>query len=194
MGDMKSILKTLLILTTLLSLSAYAQTYALFQGGYGQYNQKDAASHKVYPSGTSYGAGLGVRKNFFEVEAVFEKFTGKAEVDHDDKSNSIIHKQSSFLLALNFYLNKSLYARLGYGFYRVDQNLDKVVSAASEEGAKKAYGIKEDAISDGVLYRGGFVIYDGKKINIYTQFENQVITSLKANSWNASLGFKFYFD
>lgn len=191
---MKWMIKTLLFLTVLLSFSAQAQIYGLLQGGYGQYSQQDAADKKVYPSGTTYGAGLGVRKNFFEVEAVFEKFSGKAEIDHDDKSNSIIHKQSSFLLALNFYLNKSLYARLGYGFYRVDQSLDKPVSAASEEGARKAYGIKEDVLSDGVLYGAGFVIYDGKKINIYTQFENQVITSLKANAWNVSLGFKMYFD
>jgi len=65
---------------------------------------------------------------------------------------------------------------------------------ASLEGARKAYDLQEDKVTDGVLYGAGFVIYDGKKLSIYTQFENMHMSSINATAWNAGLGFKVYLD
>ena len=185
-------LKVLLFLTVLLPALCQAQIYGLLQGGYSQLNQESIADHKVYPSGMTYGAGMGIRKDYFELEASFHKFNAEGEIDHDGQKNSLIHEQSSVLLALNFYLSKKFYARLGYGFHMVDQTLDKDVSDASASGAQKAYGMKEDAMTGGILYGAGYVIYNGTRTSIYTQIENATMSSLGASAWNAVLGFKIY--
>jgi hypothetical protein len=184
--------KLLLFLTILLPGLCQAQIYGLLQGGYSQLNQDSIADHKVYPAGMSYSAGIGLRKEYFELEASFQKFSGKGEIDHDGQKNSLIHDQSSVLFALNFYLSKKFYARLGYGFHKVDQTLDKDVSSASASGARKAYGMKEDAMADGVLYGAGYVLYNGTRVSIYTQIENATMSSLGASAWNGVLGIKIY--
>jgi hypothetical protein len=184
--------KFLLFLTILLPTLCQAQIYGLLQGGYSKLNQDSIAEHKVYPSGTTYSGGIGVRKEYFELEASFQKFSGKGEIDHDGKKNTLMHEQSSVLFALNFYLNKRFYARLGYGFHQVDQKLEKEISSASESGARKAYGMKEDVLTDGVLYGMGFVIYNGTRVSLYTQIENATMPSLGASAWNGVLGLKIY--
>jgi hypothetical protein len=184
--------KILLFLTILLPALCQAQVYGLLQGGYSQLNQDSIADHKVYPSGMSYSAGLGIRKDYFELEASYQKFSGKGEIDHDGQKNSLIHQQSSVILALNFYLSKKFYARLGYGFHMVDQTLDKDISDASASGARKAYGMKEDSMTGGVLYGAGFVLYSGTRASIYTQIENATMSSLGASAWNGVLGIRIY--
>lgn len=186
--------KLLLFLTVLLTSVAQAQVYALLQGGYSQLNQQKPSANNVYPTGTTLGGGIGFRKNFYEFEGSFQKFSLAGEIDHDGKSNTMTHSQASLLLAFNFYFNKRFYARFGYGFHKVDQTLDKKVSEASMEGARKAYDLQEDKVTDGVLYGAGYVIYDGKRLSIYTQFENMHMSSINATAWNAGLGFKVYLD
>lgn len=184
--------KLMLILTLLVPQLGYAQIYGLIQGGYSQLNQDSAASHKVYPTGLSYSGGIGVRKEYFELEATLQKFTGQGDLEHDGVKNTFIHEQASLLFALNFYLSKRFFARLGYGFHKVDQSLDKEVSTASDLGAKKAYGMKEDVMTDGILYGAGFVLYNGARMSIYTQIENASMSSLGASTWNGALGIKIY--
>ena len=184
--------KLLLFLTLLLPNLAQAQIYGLLQGGYSQLNQDSMSDHKVYPTGLSYAAGVGVRKEYFELEASFQKFTGNGDIEHDGQKNTLVHEQASVLFALNFYLSKRFYARLGYGFHKVNQTLDKEISSASETGARKAYGMKEDVMTDGIFYGAGFVIYNGTRVSLYTQFENATMSSLGASSWNGVLGIKIY--
>lgn len=185
-------LKYLLFLTVLLSSVVKAQVYVLGQGSYSQLNQQKQASNNVYPSGTGYGAGVGYRKRFYEFEGSFQKFNLSGDINHDDKSNSILHSQISFIMAFNFYFTDRFYGRFGYGFHKIDQTLDKEISDASTEGARKAYNLQEDKMTDGILYGAGFVLYNGRKISIYTQIENMHMSSISASAWSASLGFKFY--
>lgn len=187
-------LKFLIFLTLLLSGGVHAQVYGLLQGGYSQLNQQKIASNNVYPVGPTMGAGVGLRKNFYEFEGSFQKFNLAGEIDHDGKSNTLKHAQTSLIFAFNFYFNKRFYARFGYGFHKVDQTLDKEVSDASMEGARKAYDLQEDKITDGILYGAGFVLYDGNKMSIYTQFENMHMSSISASAWNVALGLKLYID
>ena len=184
--------KLIIFLTLLVPHLCYAQIYGLIQGGYSQLNLDSASSHKVYPTGLAYAAGIGVRKQFFELEATLQKFTGQGELEHDGVKNKFIHEQSSVLFALNFYLSKRFYARLGYGFHKVDQSLDQKVSTASDIGARKAYGMKKDIMTDGILYGAGFVLYDGTRMAIYTQIESTTMSSLGASVWNGALGIKIY--
>lgn len=186
-------MKTLLLfLTLLLPALGQAQIYGLGQVGYARLNKEEPASKRVFPTGMTFGLGIGVRRDFFELEASYQKFSGSGDINHDKVDNSLIHKQSSFILALNFYLSKKFYARLGYGFYKVDQSLDKKVSDASTEGARKTYGIKENVMTDGFVYGAGYVIYDSSSMAIYTQIENQNMSSLGASSLSGVLGIKVY--
>jgi hypothetical protein len=75
---------------------------------------------------------------------------------------------------------------------RIDQSLDKNISAASMEGARKTYDFHENAIADGVTYGGGFVLYDSSSLGIFTQFENLSMPSANANTLNFSVGIRVY--
>jgi hypothetical protein len=187
--------KIILFLTIVVCRVAYGSgesSYIVGQGGYSQLNQKDAASNNVYPSGMSYGAGAGMRSGPYEFEALLLKANLSGEIDHDGEKNTLEHSQTSLIVAFNFYFTKNFYARFGYGLHKVDQTLGDDVSAASQEGAEKAYGLKEDKLTEGIVYGAGFVFYDSAKLGLYTQFENMTMSTLQASAWNLSLGFRFY--
>lgn len=184
--------KLILFLTLLLPSLAKAQIYGLLQAGRAQLNQKEAASHKVYPAGMMYSAGVGMRRDFLEFEAAFQKFNGLGEMEHDGIKNNLVHEQWSLNLGFNFYFSQRFYARFGYGFHKIHQSLEDQVSAASQEGAIKAYGLKKNILTDGILYGLGFVIWDGTNMSVYTQLENMMMASLNASEWNAALGIKIY--
>lgn len=112
-----------------------------------------------------------MRSGAFEFEGMLLKANLSGDIDHDGQGNTLNHAQTSLILAFNFYLTKSFYARFGYGFHRVDQALGDEVSAASQEGAEKAYGLKENTVTEGVTYGTGFVLYDSTKLGVFTQFE-----------------------
>jgi hypothetical protein len=187
--------KILLFLSIVVGRVAYGageSSYFLGQGGYSQLNQKEAASNNVYPTGMSYGAGAGMRSGPYEFEAVFLKANLSGEIDHDGQKNTFEHSQTSLILAFNFYFTKNFYARFGYGVHKVDQTLGDGVSAASQEGAEKAYGLKEDKLTEGIVYGAGFVFYDSTKLSLFTQFENMTMSTLQGSAWNLSLGFRYY--
>jgi hypothetical protein len=154
--------------------------------------QDKAVEDRVYPAGAFYGLGYGVRKNYLEFEGVFSKASAKDDVNHDGVKNTMVHEESSLKFAMNFYLNKSFYARLGVGFYKVNQELGKDVSEASQEGAKKEFGLKEDFMTEGLTLGVGYVIYNSTKMAFFTQLERSEYSSLKASSWNLGLGFRYY--
>jgi hypothetical protein len=106
--------KIILFLTGLVSFSTHAQIYYVGQGGYLKLAQAGAKENSVYPSGLSYGGGIGFRKNYFEFESLIFKASGEGALIHDGIKNKFQHEQTSLLLGLNFYLNKHLYARFGY--------------------------------------------------------------------------------
>ena len=185
-------LKLLLFLTILISMPALSQPYLLGQVGYGQLNQEALDSNNVNPSGLTYGIGGGVRQNYFEFEGVLQKLDLSGDVDHDGAGNTFKHEQTSITFALNFYLSKSFYARLGYSINRIDQTLEEAVSAASMEGAREAYKMKEDTNADGVVYGAGYVFYDSGKLALFSQFESLSMPTADANVWNISLGFRYH--
>ena len=191
---MVEMVKILLILSGLVSFSVHAQMYFLGQGGYAFLNQDAATEHNVRPKGLSYAAGLGTRKDYLEVEGVLQKMSLAGEIDHDGAANSLIHEDTSLTLALNFYLSRSIYLRLGYAIHRINQSLEKPVSDASMAGARSAYNIQENVIIDGVTYGGGYVLFNGSKMDVFTQFENMNLSPAEATTWNFSLGFRFHWN
>ena len=186
------LIKFIVLLTFLISHSAFAQGYFLGQAGYGQLNQRAISSNNVYPSGYTYGVGGGIRQSFFEIEGLLQKIDLAGDINHDGASNGIKHEQTSFTFAINFYLSKRFYARLGYSMNRIDQSLEEKISDASMEGARKSYDLHENANADGVTYGGGFVLYDSSSLGIFTQFENLSMPSASANTLNFSVGIRVY--
>lgn len=183
--------KFLSILILFVAFPAWSSVYFVGQGGLLRLYQKAAEENNVVPQGFSYGGGIGFRQNFFEYEAVVLKSTAEADVKHDGQSNTMVHNQSSILLALNFYLKKEIYLRVGYGFHRIDQRLGKETSDASAAGAKEAYDFQEKAVSEGVFFGGGYVIFDTKSLDCFVQLERFDFSTYDAGAWNVSLGIKF---
>lgn len=182
----------LLFLTCFVCLPAKAQYYFSGQGGYLQLSQDAAADKKVTPTGLSYGAGFGRRKDFFEFEALLLKASAEDEILHDGEENTLVHEQLSLILALNFYLTKKFYLRGGFGVHKIDQSLGDEVSETSELGAKKAYGMAEDEVVEGITLGLGYTLYNGKNTDFFVQLEHYNYPSVESAAWNASLGFRFY--
>lgn len=184
----------LLFLTILITPRVWATNdpYFLGQVGYLKLTQEAAVENNVSPVGTSFAGGVGFRKEFFEIEALFLKASGEDDLVHDGQDNKMIHQQSSLIFAVNFYLTSSFYARVGYGLHRIHQELDKPVSEASQTGADKAYGLVDKDTSEGLILGGGLVLLNGRNIALFTQIEKYQYTSIKSGAWNASLGFRFY--
>lgn len=161
------------------------------QGGYLAVSQDKSSKNDVYPTGTSFGGGIGFREQFYEFEAVFFQAKAEAEINHDNSKNKIIHDQASLLLNLNFYITQRLYARMGYGLHKVDQTLDKKVSPASEAGAKAAYGLSSNDLEDGINLGAGFVFLKARDFSLFIQTERGGLTS-ESSFWNSSLGVRIY--
>lgn len=188
-------LKMVLFLFVLVGQShAWAQLYYLGEGGYLRLNQEAASKNSVYPSGFSYGGGLGFRKNYFEFETLILKAKAEDDLLHDGVENKMLHEQTSLLLGLNFYLSKKFYARFGYGLHKIDQKLKTPVSSASEAGAKKEYNLKEDELSEGIYFGAGFLLYNGSKFALYIQADKYDYASMNSGAWKGSLGFRYYSD
>lgn len=183
-----------LLLIFLVSFSAQAQMLVTAQGGYLKLAQDAAQDKNVSPGGLSYGAGIGVRRQYLEFESLFLKGSGEDDIVHDNADNKLVHQQSSLIFALNFYLSKNLYARFGYGLHKVHQELKTPVSEASEAGAVKAYGMQDDALTEGVIFGAGYIIARTKKIDCFVQLEKYEYTTIKSGAWNASLGIRIYLD
>jgi len=194
---MKLVTNAALFLTVLIPLWGWAGpsssgTYILGQLGYMRVSQEKAIENDVYPSGPTYGGGIGYRQNFMEFEGFFVKGSAEGEINHDGVKNNIVHSQSSMILAGNFYFNSAIYARFGYGFHKVKQELSKGVSAASEAGATKEYGLKDDTLTEGIIFGGGLVFFDTKSTAFFTQLERYDFGTMQSAAWNWSLGFRFY--
>ncbi len=186
-------IKILLFLFVLVWNSvAQAQLYYIGQGGYLRLAQDAAAENSVYPTGLSYGGGVGFRKNYFEFESLIFKASAEDNLIHDGVKNKMLHEQTSLLLGLNFYMSKSFYARLGYGLHRIDQHLDKSLSSASEAGAIKEYNLKEKALSEGLYIGAGYIIYNGSKLALFVQLDKYGYSTMKSGALNGSLGFRYY--
>lgn len=187
-------MKFFLFLTFLLTFKVQAATYIVAQGGYMKLAQDAAMESNVTPAGFLYGGGLGIRKDYFEFEALILKGSAQDKIRHDGRDNTLVHEQTSLILAMNFYMLKSLYVRAGFGVHKVDQTLGDQVGAASQIGARASYGMIEDDLTEGVILGAGYVLYNGKHMDIFTQIERQDFSSVESGVWNATLGFKWYLE
>ena len=188
-------MKLILLLTILLSFGAKAaqtSSYISAQAGYFSLSQDAASEHNVSPTGTSYGVGLGYRLNYIEFEATMLSASATGDLEHDSLKNSLEHSQTSLIFGFNFYLNKALYLRLGYGFHKIEQKFGKQMSDVSAEGAKDEYGIVEDELSEGMVVGGGVTFYSTNTLDCFLQVDRYNYSSINSAAWNGSLGIRYH--
>lgn len=189
-------LRYISVLLGLVLLTSFSQAWAdepylnLF-GGWAAHNQDSMEDSKTRPTGVAYGAGIGRRVNFYEFELNISKGKYTADIEHDGQKNTLINDQLQATLALNFYLVRFFYARLGYALTSFEQKTKTPVSGASGEGLKEEYGLKKDKI-DGLVLGGGYVITPNGTINLYLQYEYYMLPQLKASQHLMSAGLRWY--
>jgi hypothetical protein len=186
--------KILSLFLTMYVGNVFANTVVTLQGGMLQLGQPDAVRHQVTPRGVIYGGGMGLRRDYLEFEAVLLKNTASDSIKHDGADNEMIHDQTSLIFAMNFYIKRWLYARMGYGLHRIKQSFSESMSESSEAGAMREYGIRKNHVSEGMVFGGGALIYDGRNFKTSFQLENFGYSSMNASSWNGSLLLRFYVD
>jgi hypothetical protein len=184
-----------LLFLALLPLLAEANSAGIaVYGSYAQHRQDEMNDSKTYPTGITYGAGYLIRKEFYEIEFFLKKGTLVSDITHDNNKNQIEQEQLQVGLALNFFLTKSFYARLGYSFAQIDQKFSKPMSAASEAGAKKEYGLVEEKLVDGLNIGAGYVLLSGSRTDFLVQYDFFYYNKIKATQNSISLGIKYYFQ
>ncbi len=190
----RTIYSLIILISATFAQVSWAGTGLSIYGGYSQHRQDSMEDTNTFPTGLTYGAGYLVRKEFYEIEFYAKKGSFTSEITHDGAKNTIEHDQLQFGAALNFFLTKKLYARLGYNFAKVDQTFQKPMSTASTAAAKNEYGLVEEELVDGLNIGGGYVIWNGKKVDFLVQYDFYYFNKIKATQNSISLGFKYYID
>ncbi|MBY0518692.1 MAG: hypothetical protein K2P81_17410 [Bacteriovoracaceae bacterium] len=149
------------------------------------------ADSKTRPIGLAYGAGIGKRYDYYEFELNVSKGNYSTDIEHDGVKNKLLNEQTQYSLSMNFYLIKSIYARIGYAITDLTQSPETPVSGASGDGLTKAYGLEENKF-DGLLFGGGWVFAPFKSAKVYLQYEYFSIPSIKATQHLMSAGFRWY--
>jgi len=188
-----SLIKSLSLCSLLIStpLWATADIYVNGFGGWASHGQDSMLDSNTRPTGLVYGAGFGQRYNYYEFELNASSGKLTSDIEHDGAKNTIQHEQFQATLALNFYLLRSLYVRLGYALTSVEQSTKTPVSGASGEGLQKEYKL-EDKKTDGVVIGGGWVWSELGKMNLYLQYDYYMLPDIKATQHQASAGFRWY--
>lgn len=176
-----------------LSTQAFADEamVSLF-AGMGQHHQESMTDSKTVPQGQAFGASFGRRMNFYEFELTLSKGTYTSDIEHDGRANTINHDQLQFSIALNFYLVKNIYLRIGYGLTDIEQTTDTPVSGASGAGLEEEYGLVKDKIT-GLVLGGGYAIIQTSSIQVYVQLEHHVMSEISASQNLVTAGVRFYY-
>lgn len=162
-------------------------------GGWAAHNQDSFEDSSTRPTGLSYGAGIGRRIGFYEFELNASSGKLTADIEHDGEKNTLVQEQFQVTLALNFYLLRNLYARMGYAITSLEQTTEKEVAGASGEGLVKEYGL-EDVKSDGLVLGGGWVFGDFSSAKFYAQYEYYMMPDIKATQHLMSVGMRWFFN
>jgi hypothetical protein len=160
--------------------------------GMGQHYQESMTDSKTVPQGQAFGVSIGRRMNFYEFELSLSKGIYTSDIVHDGQSNTINQDQLQFTLALNFYLVKNIYLRIGGGITDIDQKTETPVSGASGVGLAQEYGLVNDKITN-VTIGGGYAIIQTSSFQLYLQFEHHVMSDIAASQNLATAGLRFYY-
>ncbi len=144
--------KLILFLTFFLfSTGSFAAAYLGGNYGYSMFSSDSLKEYKVSSKGPTYGAFLGIGRDFVGLEGFYQSFTASGKVKHDDGTHNLETNAVAMGLALRFSF-ELLYLRLGVARYTLDQSLD-IGDDDSRQAGEVIYDIQEKgATKNGVLY------------------------------------------
>lgn len=135
----------------IMAFTTGAGASAYFGGSYGysSYSSDKVEELKLSQKGPSYGAFLGVGKEFVGLEGFFQNFTASGKVKHDGGKHDYVTDATAMGAALRFSFN-TFYARLGFGRYKLKQKIE-IEDASSSGAADEIYDVQDDVNKNGVL-------------------------------------------
>lgn len=177
------------LLLFILSFPASAGTYLGLSGGYQAFSSPSVEKYKVAMKGPTFGGFIGVGKDFVGFEAFYQDLSSSGSIKHDGESYTFDNKIQAYGAALRFSFS-SIYLRLGYGLYDLNQSLgisDESVRAPAE----KVYGIESDASKTGALYGLGYHGSLGRSARFFIDYTRYQITGVgHVNAMAVGISFK----
>ncbi len=162
----------LLILLSLISGQALAGAYFGASYGYSSYGSEETDEYKLSQKGPSYGAFLGVGKDFVGLEGFYQKFTSTGKIKHDGGSYDYTTDATAMGAALRFSFNV-FYARLGFGKYKLDQKID-IEDQSSLNAANDIYNVQNGTSKNGVLFGLGAHKSFGRMVTFIDYSRHQI--------------------
>lgn len=147
-------MKILFILFILaLTTGAGASAYLGGSYGYSTYSSEKVKELKLSQKGPSYGAFLGIGRDFVGLEGFYQNFTTGGKIKHDGGKHDYTTDATAMGAALRFSF-AAFYARLGFGRYKLKQKID-IEDESSLNAANQIYDVQDDVSKNGVLYGVG---------------------------------------
>lgn len=176
-----------LILISSFSLSA--GTYLGFSGGYQAFSSPSVEKYKVAMKGPTFGGFIGVGKDFVGFEGFYQDLSSSGSIKHDGQTYTFDNKIQSYGAALRFSFS-SIYLRLGYAQYKLDQSLG-IPDESIRTPAEAVYDIQKDTSKSGVLYSVGYHGGLGRSARYFIDYTRYQITGIgHVNAVSVGISFK----
>ncbi len=162
----------LLIIMSLFTAQAFAGAYFGASYGYSSYGSEETDEYKLSQKGPSYGAFLGIGKDFVGLEGFYQKFTTTGKIKHDGGSYDYSTDATAIGGALRFSFNV-FYARLGFGRYKLNQKID-IADPSSSAAADDIYNVQNGTSKNGVLFGLGAHKNFGRMVTFIDYSRHQI--------------------
>ena len=140
----------LFIILSLITSQAMAGAYFGASYGYSSFGSDETKEYKLNQKGPSYGAFLGIGKDFVGLEGFYQNFSTTGKLKHDGGSYDYTTNAMAMGAALRFSFNV-FYARLGFGRYKLEQKID-IEDESSLSAANEIYNVQDGVSKNGVLF------------------------------------------
>ncbi len=140
----------LFILSIIVSGNVLAGAYIGGNYGYSSFGSEEVDEYKLSQKGPAYGGFLGIGKDFVGLEGFYQKFTTSGKIKHDGGSHDYVTNATAIGAALRFSFNV-FYARLGFGRYKLEQEID-IEDKSSSLAANDIYNVQDGESKNGVLF------------------------------------------
>lgn len=181
------------ILLLLCSYSLWAGTYLGLSGGYQAFSSPSVDKYKVAMKGPTFGGFVGVGKDFVGLEGFYQDLSSSGSIKHDGETYTFDNKIQAYGAALRFSFS-SIYLRLGYAHYRMDQSLG-ISDESIRAPAEAVYDIQKETNKSGVLYSLGYHGGLGRSARYFIDYTRYQITGVgHVNAVSVGISFKLTLD
>lgn len=175
------------------SLSLSAGTYLGLSGGYQAFSSPAVDKYKVSMKGPTFGAFMGMGRDFVGLEGFYQDLSSSGSIKHDGETYAFENKIQAYGAALRFSFS-SIYLRLGYAQYKMDQSLG-ISDESIRAPAEAVYDIQKDETKSGVLYSLGYHSGLGRNARYFIDYTRYQITGIgHVNAVSVGISFKLSLD